>query len=155
MAKHHIKMVCGHTETHEIYGPMKDRPRKATAISYRQCHDCNSNDNLQRGAQAATANAAAGLPILKGSPKQIAWAESIRETALAEDAEWLAVTLDVGRKQVEAGEGTEAQYDLLAAQLNGGYAALRHEASATYWIDSRSSGNGARVKAKARDFAKV
>ena len=155
MAKHNIKMVCGHVEEHQIYGPMDGRPAQATAISYRQCHDCNVQDNLQRGARSATANAAAGLPILTGTVPQIAWAETIREKALAEDAEWLASILDIARKSVAAGKGTQEDYDLAAAQMNAGFAALRGETESGYWIDNRKYRNGYRVKLKASELSQV
>ena len=47
------------------------------------CDDCKAKHLAAENAAAAAANAAAGLPELTGSPKQAAWAETIRRETLA------------------------------------------------------------------------
>ena len=46
-------------------------------------------------------------------------------------------------------------YDLYAAQLNAGFAAVRGETESGYWIDNRDYRNGYRVKLKARELSQV
>lgn len=87
MSKYSIQHSCGHTVIHNIVGPTRDRDRKAEWIGSRPCEDCwRAEQDRQRqeaNAAAAESNQAAGLPTLTGSPKQIAWAETIRARALA------------------------------------------------------------------------
>ena len=146
MAKYDIKMACGHIETHQIYGPVKSRPAQEKNIGYRQCRECNTLDMLDRGASSAAKNAMDGLPILKGSPKQIAWAETLRAEALAADADFVSASMDIGSKALAAGKGTQEEYDLMASQLNAGFAQVRANKTAGYWIDNRSHNGGYRVK---------
>jgi len=76
MAWQYPKHVCGHDgERYQAYGHHTDRERQLAAIECHPCPDCRK--------QAADAAAeAAGLPLLQGSPKQVAWATEIRERKL-------------------------------------------------------------------------
>ena len=58
-----------------MYGKMDGRRRALAALEAHSCPDC-------RKTQAEKSATAAGLPLLQGSPKQIAWASDIRERAL-------------------------------------------------------------------------
>ena len=83
MAQHTIDHTCGHSQTHNLYGPHVDRDRKEAWLQNTVCSDCyrEAQDSARsaENASAAEANQAAGLPALVGSEKQIAWAESIRK----------------------------------------------------------------------------
>ena len=76
MAWKYPKHVCGHEgPRYQSYGPYERRNRRHATIESRPCPDCL--------AKAAGAKAKeSGLPVLKGSPKQIAWAADIRENLL-------------------------------------------------------------------------
>jgi hypothetical protein len=82
MAKYDVTHSCGHTATHQIYGPGKERERKLDWLSTTLCYDCYATkrdaERAAGNAAAAESNQVAGLVPLVGSPKQIAWAESIR-----------------------------------------------------------------------------
>jgi len=87
MAKYKIEHICGHSEDTQIYGPTRERQGKADWLASRDCAECYARKLQQQRAeastQAAAQSAAAGLPALTGSDKQIAWAESIRAAAAA------------------------------------------------------------------------
>ena len=59
MAKHLIKRACGHEETVNICGPVKDRDRTAEYESTRLCFECY---RAERDAASAQAAADSGLP---------------------------------------------------------------------------------------------
>ena len=68
--------TCGHDgERYQAYGPGAGRERELARIESHPCPDC-----LKKAADEAAQKA--GLPMLSGSPKQIAWATEIRERAL-------------------------------------------------------------------------
>lgn len=76
MAWQNPKHVCGHSgERYQAYGHHSGRERQLAAIEARPCPDC-----LKAAAEKVAQEA--GLPVLAGSPKQIAWASDIRERAL-------------------------------------------------------------------------
>ena len=94
--------ACGHQgERYQAYGKHDGRELQLTAIERQDCPAC-------RKAAADKAALDAGLPLLTGSEKQVAWAGEIRERALR----------------------------LLPAERA---AAIRSEASATWWINNRSA----------------
>jgi len=87
MAKYTIEHICGHSEDMQIYGPTRERQGKADWLASRDCAECYARklqaQRAEASAQAAAQSAAAGLPALTGSDKQVAWAESIRAAAVA------------------------------------------------------------------------
>lgn len=82
MAKYKATHSCGHEHIHNLTGPEKDRQRKIEWMTGEDCPECfKAKKEATQAAQneaAAEANAAAGLPSLQGTSKQIAWAETIR-----------------------------------------------------------------------------
>lgn len=88
MAKYEVEHACGHTETHNLTGPHKHREWWLENVGPgRLCSDCFQEEKQKqyadRSAQATESAKASGLPELTGSPKQIAWAETIRASFLA------------------------------------------------------------------------
>ncbi len=85
MSKYSITRSCGHEETIQIYGPVRDRDRKAEYEAGKMCYECYKSEQAKQRAaesvQAAESAKTLGLPQLTGSEKQIAWAESIRAKA--------------------------------------------------------------------------
>lgn len=76
MAWQYPKYACGHSgERYQAYGKLDGRRRQLAAIESHPCPDC-------RKTAADKSAIEAGLPMLSGSPKQIAWASDIRERAL-------------------------------------------------------------------------
>ena len=76
MAKYSVKHTCGHISEVALFGPSKDREYRLDRMRENVCLNCENAANAER-------NAEAGLPALTGTPKQIAWAESIRAAAMA------------------------------------------------------------------------
>lgn len=85
MAKYQITHSCGHTVEHDICGPTRNRQGMADWLADRLCPDCYraeiTAERERRNASAAETNRGNGLPELTGTPKQVAWAESIRAAA--------------------------------------------------------------------------
>lgn len=114
MAKYTITHACGHTEDVNLFGKHADRERK---IAYLESIDCRS---CWDAAQAAKAHEA-GLPELSGSPKQIAWANGIRNRILA-----------------EADSCINAHPDW--PNMDKWLTELKKETAARWWIDHRDEG---------------
>jgi hypothetical protein len=141
MAQYTITHSCGHTQTTQLYGPGKDRERKAEWMAQRVCPDCyQAEQDAKRKAEneaAAAQNAAESLPELLGSPKQVAWAETIRRKALDNAARVRTVNpaalavatkpelVAMGKEYIEVYESTMAK--------------LRGETSAKWWIENRDT----------------
>lgn len=82
MAKYDVTFACGHTATVELFGKSSDREWKLKRMAEGICPDCYK---AQKEAERKAASEAAakeareqGFAELKGSEKQIAWAETIR-----------------------------------------------------------------------------
>lgn len=68
-----------------------DRYAKQLEKKGSTCQDCKREEHDAQNAEAARRNEAEGLPTLTGSPKQVAWAETIRATALSDLALFYSV----------------------------------------------------------------
>lgn len=90
MAKYDVTYACGHTETVELFGKTSERERKIEWMEGNcLCPSCYK-EKQQKEAEAFD------LPELTGTPKQVAWAEKIREelTAVVEEnmgQEWFGL----------------------------------------------------------------
>lgn len=91
MAKYDVTYACGHTETVELFGKTSERERKIEWMEGNcLCPTCYK-EKQQKEAEAFD------LPELTGTPKQISWAETLRnkvfrnldEEAPAEFVAWL------------------------------------------------------------------
>lgn len=76
--KYSVTYDCGHEGYVQLFGKTTDRERKLSYLSTCICPDCKKAQQDKANAAAANKAAEAGLPELTGTPKQIAWAESIR-----------------------------------------------------------------------------
>jgi hypothetical protein len=138
MAKYNVNHTCGHAETHALFGKSSERDRKISWLETTLCGECfakkRETENAAAAIVAAEKNGAAGLPALTGSPKQIAWAETIRATALAaierEEAQMLAglpaLTPEIREEVCDA-------LALIASEPRG-------QSEARWWIDRREPG---------------
>lgn len=113
MAKYTITHACGHTEEVSLFGKHSERERK---IAYLESIDCRACWDAAQAAQAKEA----GLPDLTGSPKQIAWANGIRNRILAEAAHCIETHPDW-------------------PDVDKWLAELKKETSARWWIDHRDA----------------
>jgi hypothetical protein len=87
MSKFVITHSCGHTVSHQLFGPSKDRTRKAEWLETTLCTDCWKAEQMRKrteqiaaeNARSATLATEKHLPALTGTEKQVAWALSIRQ----------------------------------------------------------------------------
>ena len=82
MAKYTVNYKCGHEGTVQLFGKTSERERKLEWMSQTMlCSDCYKAEQERQNVQAGMDNICAGMPMLSGSEKQIAWAESLRSKA--------------------------------------------------------------------------
>jgi hypothetical protein len=112
-----VTWQCGHEDN------IRTRPRDAEYWESRAareiCRECWHDQQNQEAAEAAKAQA---LPELKGTPKQIAWAETLRQAMLTQVAELEA--------KIPAGDPKRPDWDRLVRKL-------RIQSHASWWIDRR------------------
>lgn len=115
-----ITHTCGHREVVQIYGTNShgERERKADWMASKPCREC---ERAAETASAKTQTEAAGLPALTGSPKQVAWAESIRAKAMMRLSDGLSHA-----------SGTEQERQAAYAAL---HTAVAKHTDARWWID--------------------
>lgn len=116
----------------------------------RLCEECDAKQRQAHNAQCAEENAAAGLPALTGSEKQVAWAESIRSQRMGHIRQALAGEL--APMYLEAFWGNPEYYrttpPMAVDDPNVGYAIdlLKKQTSAHWWIDNRETRIGHLLK---------
>jgi len=120
MAKYYVTFSCGHEARVELFGKGTDRERKIAWYEREGlCPEC-----YKAAKRAESKKANEGLPELKGSEKQIAWAERIRAERLAElksRAKWGQDRLDGVSKALEDKRFT----DMISTQYGGDIEAAR------------------------------
>lgn len=130
MAKHHITRSCGHADTIQVYGPMKDRHWKVQREEAKTCRACWLA--LQRKLDEAE-NAELALPALIGSEKQVAWATSLRLKGLRgiekKKAEWKA--------HLARSEASEEQASQMWEMIESLTAKLLAKTDSRWWIEHR------------------
>lgn len=138
MSQYTIERSCGHIETMQICGTNRngERERRAEYEATRMCRECYLKDMAAKrsaaNAQAADANKSAGAPMLIGSDKQIAWAESLR-------APVLALIADLSAKAIAARGCLPAMYYACQDDIIAYMQQINMQASAKWWIDNRTS----------------
>lgn len=75
MGKYTITYECGCQEVMNLFGKITERERTIARYATMACPHC-------RALAAQKEAEAAGLPLLKGSDKQISWASDIRKEAI-------------------------------------------------------------------------
>lgn len=161
MAKYTINHECGHQAEVQLFGKHSERDRKIAWLEGQDCPSCRSTRLAAgRAAQAEqdgqTAHLA-GLPVLQGSEKQVAWAETIRLEKLswlkklAEKGTGLPESLTVYQDALKEHPYTPENWSALAdAAIDAGISAsekfglqaqaivkILGETSAKWWIDHR------------------
>lgn len=165
MARATYTHSCGH----EGVVIARNRREAASLAAYRErqkdvCTDCWREQQAEAARKAAEDAAACGLPTLRGTEKAVAWAETLRQSALATAgalADLAAAALEVGPTTVEDPEAfvvqhrTAALHDWTSRQILDTLAeildrvdspqalldlleALRRQDRAGWWIDHRA-----------------
>lgn len=79
-----ITHSCGHRVTHDLYAACAaDYDRQDIRLERQKCADCRGAVKQARGVADAALIATLRVADLVGSPKQIAWAATIRAARLA------------------------------------------------------------------------
>jgi DNA-binding transcriptional regulator YiaG len=133
MALYDITRTCGHSEQVQIYGTNShgERERRAKWETTKPCSECPQAARDQANTEAARAASESGLPDLTGSPKQIAWAQSIRLAGLA-DLEGYA-----RRPRRHVSDAAHARMDEALYRILVRIAEAHAEAK--WWIDNRGN----------------
>ena len=120
--KVNITYSCGHEGTIEVFGKAEERERKIKWFSeYGLCPDCYKAEKQTEEKSFAETY---GLPGLKGSEKQISWANKIRKEKIE--------AFEKEKATIRKGAG-----DDFADFLNGFVKAYYRKDSASWWIDHR------------------
>jgi hypothetical protein len=124
--QYNVTYACGHEGTVQLYGKRSEREWKLAREEEKLCPDCwkaeRDEKRKQKNAEAAEANAAAGLPPLEGTEAQVLWAESIRQEALKFIHDYYT--------------GDPYGLDDFDDYLKG-LESIKQRVSASWWIDNR------------------
>lgn len=145
MAKHGVTYSCGHEGTITLFGPYRERERKLNWYhDSALCPDCYrakiEKERIEASQAAAVANAGQGLPALSGSPKQIAWAETIRAEAIKALDEFIS-KLKSRLEQATAANHPEAEKASNLMEVAYKHvASIKAHIEAHWWIEHRQAG---------------
>lgn len=148
MGRRDITHACGHVETAQLYGSSWQRGSRARWLAESECGTCwtarRDLERVEQSERSAAANQTAGLPALEGSPKQVAWAETIRADIHDELTTRLTELLEVEA----AGGGAEVRekWARRLEHIRTVLAALPDIASARWYIDHRDHGMNGLVR---------
>lgn len=128
VAKYTITRACGHEEVVVLFGPGKSRDWRLENVEPQKlCAECYQADLQQKreeqNREAAEVAKESGLPPLRGTEKQVAWAEAIRMQMLAliDEAIYTRVKADL-RDDIRLLEAVEA---------------IKANIDARWWIEHR------------------
>ena len=137
MAKYDVTRACGHEETVQLYGPEKDREKTLRWMEQTPCSACYKQQQEKERSEKSRLDASwaeeAGLPALKGSTKQIAWAESIRASIMADFKGMIEAGREISRPpemEAERKRKISAMWDWLSAQADSSWWIARRNHSA-------------------------
>lgn len=141
MGKYSINYSCGHDGEEQLYGKISERERYVEwAEGSKLCPECYraklAAEREAESREASEANAAAGLPALIGSPKQIAWAESIRAKALS--ASGNQICADPEMRIAAQPADKQGICRIVLAAMQAARTELERQASAKWWIEHRA-----------------
>lgn len=133
MAKYRITHACGHDERHDLTGNSRSREWRAEQLAKESCAECQEELRNLANQRNAEANAAAGLPGLNGSEKQVAWAETIRHAIL----ERITAAQSSPDSPFDACSRLHHALNEDPAATAPVLAELRRQDRAAWWIDNR------------------
>jgi len=141
-----ITHLCGHTAVIQVYaGSNPDNSRWVQEQKLTDCWTCFR----EKMAESDQASVDAGKRVaLDGGPKQVPWAQSVRQSRASEMRTWLENVTAVGAGAVKAGRLTQAEFEAGIQDVRAGFSDLMmgvefsdedydHSGYAKWWIDSR------------------
>ncbi|MCG8971847.1 hypothetical protein [Streptomyces sp. CL12-4] len=84
MAKYTVTRKCGHDERVDLIGPHRKREQTLEWMEGGDCYACVEAQREKENAESAAAAKVAGWPVLTGTERQVAWAETLRVNAVEE-----------------------------------------------------------------------
>lgn len=135
MAKYQVTYKCGHTTEMQLFGKISDRENKIEW--YRNncdCPDCKRKNHAKENQKASEQAQSLGLVALKGSEKQIAWAETIRVKAI-ECAEVVRKEIEDKASNSATDEKTKLAFEIIIKTIES----LVNNDESSWWIDNRNS----------------
>lgn len=144
--KYTVKFACGHEAVVELFGKSSDREWKLQRMAEGLCADCyRAQQEAERKAASEAAAEEAkkqGFSELKGSEKQVAWAETIRAKffkQLDELVEKMHQQDQLARIKAGWDDEQKARHDMVFRVVDAMSKAYAHIDSAKAIIDSRYS----------------
>ena len=141
-----IQHLCGHTGIIQVFaGSNPENSRWVQAQRDKDCRDCYTAKMVEADQSSVDAGKRVALD---GGPKQVPWAQSVRQARSAEMRTWLANVTTVGAGAVKAGRLTQAEYEAGIQDVRTAFSDLMlgvefsdddydHSGYAKWWIDGR------------------
>ena len=148
MAKYNVTYTCGHTGRIELFGKYSDRENRINWLENNSvCQDCyRAAKEAERAAEAKiAAEKNKGLPQLIGTPKQIAWAETIRAEILKDAKMYRA------NAEAATDPETKIRAEAILNVING----YEAHVSASWWINHRRDSLLADIEATLKTVAEI
>ena len=130
MANYTIVRACGRKARVKVRGAT---PAKERTLDRESQHICRRCAIEKQRSEAQAAAEAEELPALTGTPKQIAWAMTLRHQALVDAETYLDYLRESGQLKGRVGRDTE----LFEAQKERLLEPLKARTEAAWWIDRR------------------
>lgn len=141
-----IVRLCGHAEIIQVFaGSNPDNSRWVQAQRDQDCRECYRGKMVEADQAAVDAGRRCELD---GGPKQVPWAQTIRQKRASELRTWLESVTTVGAGAVKAGRLTQAEYTETLTDVRGALSDLMmgvefsvddydHSGYARWWIEGR------------------
>lgn len=143
MAKYHGTYACGHEGTITLFGPTKDREWKIQKEFSGICPECYAKQQeelrAKKNQEAAEKSLEMELQELDGSPKQVAWANTLRIEFLDKYGKMVDAFRKDGKKEqtVKLPDSTLViTEDVL---LSAREWILKNKTEAKFWIETRTN----------------
>ena len=152
MAWYYGTFKCGHEGRVNVIGPVKDRERKVEYLFSRVCEDCYKKQLQEKrekdNQQAAEESKEMDLPELEGTPKQVAWANTIRCNIIKKFSSCYNEA-NFALLQERNPDKPENYYkDMYFYVINK----LQSNTSASFWIDNRNASVSELKKEYVKEF---
>jgi len=134
MAKYEITHRCGHISIETLFGKRKEREWLISKLKMELCKKCQEEEYAKQNQEAAKQNKENGLPPLKGTEKQVAWAESIRLKKIIELNKLKQDLLEDKALRQDKTETVLRNYDKAESIINTAI----NETDAVFWIEGRN-----------------
>ena len=142
MAKYDVTCdECGGSMEIALFGPMKKREwiiENGTHI----CDDCRRKQRKEVNDAAKAENRRLGLPELRGSEKQVVWAEKLRFDCVKNGVEKLKSNLRMHSSKMFLERSIE-QSDLIPIRstamgmIDDAFDEMKKDSNASFWIENR------------------